>query len=43
MRKLKIDVSKLPNLWHQAQVMRGGKVHKSKKKLIPRKQKYKGL
>lgn len=39
--KVKISYSKLPNLFHQEQVMRGGKVHKNKSKLIPRKQKYK--
>ena len=39
--KVKVDYSKLPNLWHQEQVMKGGKIHKNKKRLIPRKRKYK--
>ena len=39
--KVKIKYSQLPNLFHQEQVMKGGKVHKNKYKLIPRKQKYK--
>lgn len=39
--KVKIIYSKLPNPFHQEQVMKGGKVHKNKSKLIPRKQKYK--
>ncbi len=33
----KIDYAKLPNLWHQEQVMKGGKIHKSEKYTIPRK------
>lgn len=40
-KKIKVRHSKLPNLWHQEQVMKGGKVHKSKKNTIPRKQKHK--
>lgn len=32
-----------PNIWHQEQVMKGGKVHKNHKKTIPRKMKYKDM
>lgn len=39
--KIKVDYSKIPNPFHQEQVMRGGKIHKNKKKIIPRKKKYK--
>lgn len=39
--KIKVDYSKLPNPFHQEQVMKGAKIHKDKSKLIPRKKKYK--
>ena len=39
--KIKISITKIPNLWHQEQVMKGSKIHKNKKKIIPRKSKYK--
>lgn len=39
--KIKVDYSKLPNLFHQEQVMKGAKIHKDKSKVIPRKKKYK--
>jgi len=39
--KIKNNLSKTPNPWHQEQVMKGGKIHKNKSKLIPRKKKYK--
>ena len=39
--KIKTNYSKLPNIFHQEQVMKGGKIHKDKRKIIPRKQKYK--
>lgn len=39
--KIKIDRSKLPNPWHFEQKMKGGKIHKSEKYVIPRKKKYK--
>jgi hypothetical protein len=40
-KKIKIELSKLPNQWHQLQTMRGGRVHKNKAKVIPRRKKYK--
>jgi len=42
-KKIKIRYGELPNLWHQEQVMKGSKVHKSKKNTIPRKQKHKNI
>lgn len=38
-----INYAKLPNLWHQEQVMRGGKIHKSDRNVLPRKMKYKNI